>query len=99
MKITETEIREIREQLLLSPSTASPVWSEVEALATKVTKNARGLTYKELSISCKTFADYWRTWCDVSLVRSLQYLFELAEKAWFDAADEWNNVVLGVNHG
>ena len=99
MKITETEIKEIREQLLLSPSTASPVWSEVEALASKVTKNARGLTYKELSIDCKTFADYWGTWCDVSLVRGLQFLFDLAEKAWFDAADEWNIVVRGGNHG
>lgn len=85
MKITETEIKEIREQLLLSPSTASPVWSEVEALASKVT-GYNSATYAETAEVARDFYERHKN-NNVDAVEDLVNLFELAEKAWFDAEE------------
>lgn len=86
------------EALNNNPSTASPVWSEVNRLSVFVYGD-NSLSYAESAEKCRDFCERHEDKINCDAIEDLADLFDLAEKVWFDAADEWHNVVLGVNHG
>ena len=98
MKTLQQRIYDAREALNNNPSTASPVWSEVNRLSVFVYGD-NSLSYAETAEKCRDFCERHEDKINCDAIADLADLFELAEKAWFDAADEWHNVVFGVNHG
>lgn len=86
------------EALNNNPSTASPVWSEVNRLSVFVYGD-NSLSYAETAEKCRDFVERHEGKINCAAIEDLAVLFDLAEKAWFDAADEWNIVVRGGNHG
>lgn len=98
MKTINQRIDEAREALNNKPSTASPVWSELNRLSVFVYGD-NSLSYAQTAQQCRDFCERHEGRINCDAIEDLADLFELAEKAWFDAENDWNDVVLGVNHG
>ena len=85
MKTLQQRIEATIEALNNNPSTASPVWSEVNRLSVFVTGD-NSATYAETAEVARDFCERHKN-NNVDAVEDLVNLFELAEKAWFDAEE------------